>query len=142
MVAWHNYWAEKMGNVVGLPRLSGRGYLDVGEWLCANGLPEDSFLEIGVIPNPFMPNFLREADVALFSNRCEGGTNLVAMECFACGVPTILSSYDGWGEPDLEEVYIHRDRARHKAEAARRFIQDWTWENQTRCLLEAVDFLF
>ena len=77
---------------------------------------------------------MREADVAIFPNRAEGGTNLVAMECLACGVPTVLSantghldlikdehSYslnsqtpanpdsfeigsDGWGESDIEEV--------------------------------------
>jgi glycosyltransferase involved in cell wall biosynthesis len=34
-------------------------------------------------------------DVALFPNRAEGGTNLVAMECMACGVPVILSRNTG-----------------------------------------------
>jgi glycosyltransferase involved in cell wall biosynthesis len=34
-------------------------------------------------------------DVAVFPNRGEGGTNLVAMECMACGVPTILSANTG-----------------------------------------------
>jgi glycosyltransferase involved in cell wall biosynthesis len=73
-------------------------------------------------------------NAALFMNRCEGGTNLVAMECMACGVPTILSGntghldlirdrnaivlkrqgkprapegirgIDGWGESDVEEA--------------------------------------
>ncbi len=32
---------------------------------------------------------------AVFANRAEGGTNLVAMECMACGVPTILSRNTG-----------------------------------------------
>jgi glycosyltransferase involved in cell wall biosynthesis len=34
-------------------------------------------------------------DVALFPNRAEGGTNLVAMEAMACGVPAILSRNTG-----------------------------------------------
>ena len=34
-------------------------------------------------------------DVALFPNRCEGGTNVVAMEAMACGVPCILSANSG-----------------------------------------------
>src|SRR3546814_10727981 len=38
---------------------------------------------------------MREADVALFPNRAEGVTNLVAMEAMACGVPTILSANTG-----------------------------------------------
>jgi glycosyltransferase involved in cell wall biosynthesis len=42
-----------------------------------------------------MGQVVREADVALFPNRCEGGTNLVAMECMASGVPTILSANTG-----------------------------------------------
>jgi glycosyltransferase involved in cell wall biosynthesis len=41
------------------------------------------------------PQILREADVALFPNRAEGGTNLVAMESLACGIPTILSANTG-----------------------------------------------
>ncbi|MBN2751486.1 MAG: glycosyltransferase, partial [Rhodospirillaceae bacterium] len=31
----------------------------------------------------------------VFPNRAEGGTNLVAMECMACGVPAILSENTG-----------------------------------------------
>jgi glycosyltransferase involved in cell wall biosynthesis len=42
-----------------------------------------------------MGQIVREADVALFPNRCEGGTNLVAMECMAAGVPTIVSANTG-----------------------------------------------
>jgi glycosyltransferase involved in cell wall biosynthesis len=42
-----------------------------------------------------MGQIVREADVALFANRCEGGTNLVAMECMASGVPTIVSANTG-----------------------------------------------
>jgi glycosyltransferase involved in cell wall biosynthesis len=79
-----------------------------------------------------MARVIREADVALFPNRCEGGTNLVAMECLASGVPTIVSDNtghkdlvatgapyaltrqlpvaadgigtEGWGEGDVEEI--------------------------------------
>src|SRR5262249_9605246 len=52
-------------------------------------------LDIGRVPNALMGQVIREADVALFTNRCEGGTNLVAMECMASGVPTILSTNTG-----------------------------------------------
>ena len=38
---------------------------------------------------------MREANVAVFTNRCEGGTNLVAMEAMACGLPTIISKNSG-----------------------------------------------
>jgi hypothetical protein len=43
-----------------------------------------------------MPQILREIDVAVVPNRFEGGTNLVAMECMACGMPVILSANTGY----------------------------------------------
>lgn len=52
-------------------------------------------MPIGLTPNIAMPHVVREADMALFANRREGGTNLVAMECLACGIPTILSANTG-----------------------------------------------
>ena len=52
-------------------------------------------LDLGRVPNAGMPRILRECDVAVFPNRAEGGTNLVAMKCMACGVPTILSANTG-----------------------------------------------
>ena len=42
-----------------------------------------------------MPEVLREVDVAVFPNRCEGGTNLVAMEALASGLTCILSKNTG-----------------------------------------------
>jgi glycosyltransferase involved in cell wall biosynthesis len=106
------------------------GQVDVPTWLQANGIPSRQLLDLGSVPNGEMPRILREVDVALFPNRAEGGTNLVAMECMACGVPTILSAntghldliredncfalghqraiqgaeYKGWGESDLDEI--------------------------------------
>ena len=38
---------------------------------------------------------MRSCDVGLFPNRAEGGTNLVAMEAIACGMPIILSNNTG-----------------------------------------------
>jgi glycosyltransferase involved in cell wall biosynthesis len=69
--------------------------VDAVAWAQANGLGPDQFLDLGSVPNTLMPTVLREMDVALFPNRAEGGTNLVAMECMACGVPTILSRNTG-----------------------------------------------
>src|SRR5262249_44883073 len=48
-----------------------------------------------LVPNYRMPSILREMNVALFPNRAEGGTNMIAMECMACGLPTILSRNTG-----------------------------------------------
>lgn len=74
---------------------SGDGAVDVIAWAAAAGVSRESFVDLGMIPNALTPLVLRQADVALFPNRAEGGTNLVAMEAMACGVPTILSANTG-----------------------------------------------
>ncbi|MBE9186359.1 tetratricopeptide repeat protein [Microcoleus sp. LEGE 07076] len=140
LTAWHNFWPQYMlgmeqtGNVAGFPNINRDGSLEISQWLAANGLPVDSFIDIGLIPNHLAAQILREADCAVFTNRCEGGTNLVAMESMACGIPTILSAntghldliysnicyplshqgrvkptayfpgVEGWGESDVAEV--------------------------------------
>ena len=88
-----------------------------------------------------------QADVALFPNRCEGGTNLVAMEAMASGIPCILSANTGhmdlinedncypllkqsevtsftntkdWGESDVAEVVENLERVYKDRQEARR----------------------
>ncbi len=101
VTAWHNPWPQTMvgidsaGHVRGLPALDGRGRLALAPWLVANGLRPEAVLDLGALPNQQMAQTIRECDVALFPNRCEGGTNLVAMETMACGVPVILSANTG-----------------------------------------------
>jgi glycosyltransferase involved in cell wall biosynthesis len=117
-----------------VPAVQGEGgWVDTAGWAIANGVPAQALIALGRVPNIAMPHVVREADVALFPNRCEGGTNLVAMECMACGIPTILSANTGhldllvrdgaayrlerqgaaacegyetqdWGESDVEEI--------------------------------------
>lgn len=107
VTAWHNPWPktmteiERAGHVEGLPSVK-NGRLDLSRWLTENGIPTQAVVDIGAVPNPLMPPIYREADVAIFPNRGEGGTNLVAMECLACGVPTILSA--NTGHLDLIEI--------------------------------------
>lgn len=104
VTSWHSPWPHCALTVNGNPEiapvgLAADGRTDVSGWARANGLREDQFIDLGSIPNHLMARVLREMDVAVFPNRCEGGTNLVAMECMACGVPTIVS--DNTGHRDL-----------------------------------------
>jgi len=100
MTAWHNPWpatsrgVDAVGHTAPLP-LTKDGIPDVEGWAVANGIKPEQFYNLGFVPNASMPTILREADAAVFPNRCEGGTNLVAMETMACGVPTILSANTG-----------------------------------------------
>lgn len=101
VAAWHNAWPATMtgielaGHVRGQPQPDPAGRLAVGEWLVANGVPAGSFVEVGPMPNWAMAPLYRDADLGLFPNRAEGGTNLVAMEAMACGVPCALSANTG-----------------------------------------------
>jgi glycosyltransferase involved in cell wall biosynthesis len=140
LAAWQSPHAEDAkpfalaGHVAGVPEKNGRGGLDLTGWAAANGVPEEAFIDLGYVPNAVMPQVLAEADAALFPNRCEGGTNLVAMEAMAMGLPTLLADntgqcdllseiggipltrqgqaaaphpgagVEGWGESDIEEI--------------------------------------
>jgi tetratricopeptide (TPR) repeat protein/glycosyltransferase involved in cell wall biosynthesis len=100
VTAWHNHWPLTMagidaaGYVRGTPAVR-NGRCEVTEWLIANGVRADAILDLGLQSHALIAQALREVHVALFPNRCEGGTNLVAMEAMACGVPTILSANTG-----------------------------------------------
>ncbi|KAF0112790.1 MAG: glycosyltransferase, partial [Rhodospirillaceae bacterium] len=98
--AWHSPWPRVALSLNVNPdiaplSLDEQGQLDIGAWAVANGLKADQIIDIGSLPNHAMGRVLQEMDVALFPNRCEGGTNLVAMECMACGLPTIVSANTG-----------------------------------------------
>lgn len=67
----------------------------IRNWVYENGVRPSQYFPIEMVPNFMMPEVLREADLAVFTNRAEGGTNLVAMEALACGVPTLLSNNTG-----------------------------------------------
>lgn len=100
VTAWHNPWAPSLATLARSPHVEGvpeirEGRIMVGDWLLRQGLPADSFVDLGPLPNHEVAGILREVDIAAFPNRCEGGTNLVAMECMACGVPAILSRNTG-----------------------------------------------
>jgi glycosyltransferase involved in cell wall biosynthesis len=121
------------------------GQIDAMAWTRANGISAAQVVHLGPVPNAAMPRILREADVGLFPNRGEGGTNLVAMETMACGVPCMLSmntghldlvgdgahclalgqqhrveaeGCDGWGRSDIEEMVAVLEAVYTQREAA------------------------
>lgn len=82
VTAWHSPW----------PHLAKGMDLDLSEFA-------DRVIDVGQVPNGQMASVYRECHVGLFPSRGEGGTNLVAMECVACGVPIV--AYGGTGHRDL-----------------------------------------
>jgi glycosyltransferase involved in cell wall biosynthesis len=116
LTAWSSPWSELTEGAaahpgISAPRVGPDGIPDVLGWAAENGIPADAVIALGRVPNIAMPHVIREADVALFPNRSEGGTNLVAMECMACGIPTILSANTGHLDLlDLGDVALRLDR--------------------------------
>jgi glycosyltransferase involved in cell wall biosynthesis len=140
VTAWQNAWPksivgiERKGHVQGIPVETEKKELDMVGWLEANGVARTACHDVGLVPNQKLPELYAKMDVAVFPNRSEGGTNLVAMECMASGVPTILSAntghldliderwcypltkqtappaeprvvgMEGWGESDVDEL--------------------------------------
>jgi glycosyltransferase involved in cell wall biosynthesis len=152
--AWHNAWPLTItelpvgGIVNDLPPVHSDGRIEIAPWLRRYGV--DLFLDLGSPLNWQMPTMLRDMDVAIFPSRAEGATNFAAMECLACGIPTILSAnsghldiisdeicyplrsqkparptgffpdVDGWGESSVDEIVETLEGVYQNREKARR----------------------
>ncbi|MDD3287791.1 MAG: glycosyltransferase family 4 protein [Alphaproteobacteria bacterium] len=162
------------GHCADLPVATDQG-LQIAPWLIQQGLPPGSFITLPYTPNMLMPFALRECDIAIFPNRCEGGTNLVAMEAMACGIPTFVSnntgqtdlidlldcgsfntqkpvisppgasSFEDWGETEVEEVvaalektYTQHEAAKNKAATISENIKAYDWSTVNKKLLDVV----
>jgi glycosyltransferase involved in cell wall biosynthesis len=100
VTAWHSPWPHLARSLdptgIAAPVVYDQdGKLDVAAWAIANDIAPHQIIDLGNVPNASMPPILREMDAAVFTNRSEGGTNLVAMECMACGIPVVLSRNTG-----------------------------------------------
>jgi len=99
--AWTNLFGGGPGDLaaaghVSAPPVAYAGQEDaVTRWLVENGVAADAVENLGLFGNAALPGVLQHMDVALFPNRAEGSTNMVAMECMAAGVPVVLSANTG-----------------------------------------------
>jgi len=105
VTAWASPWQKELLNSVNFSKhctaLKWKTdfITSIKNWAAENGIPENQFIAIEQVPNRLMPEVLREVDLAVFPNRCEGGTNLVAMEALASGVICAIS--DNTGHKDI-----------------------------------------
>jgi len=100
VTAWQNAWTEVGMTMAESPLVSQPprvrdNRIDIRRWAFENGANESNFLDLGFLGRHQIAGLLADCDAAVFPNRCEGATNLVAMEAMACGVPTILSANTG-----------------------------------------------
>lgn len=153
VTAWHNHWPHTSASIAESPHtptppaIGENGRLRIVEWAMAHGVAPDAFIDMGILGRDQIAPILADCHAAVFPNRCEGATNLVAMEAMACGVPVILSANTGhldliregnclplsrqspvpdpdgtrrgWGESSVEELVEHLDRLYTDRAAAR-----------------------
>ncbi len=147
LTVWQNPWPESMASIQQSPHVRSAPKLDQSPadammaWTAVEGVPEGAHIDADVIGNAALPDILRDADAAVFANRCEGGTNLAAMECMASGIPCVMSMntghldiatkdncypliqqakigdlhgrYETWGESDVDEIVAALDTIYH-----------------------------
>ncbi|CAO3430514.1 hypothetical protein [Azospirillum argentinense] len=101
VTAWHNPWPHTSADIAesplvpSAPAVGDNGKLRIVEWAMDCGVPPEGFVDMGFLGRGQIAAILADCHAALFPNRCEGATNLVAMEAMACGVPVILSANTG-----------------------------------------------
>jgi glycosyltransferase involved in cell wall biosynthesis len=105
VTAWHSPF----------PHLAAGMDLDLSEF-------KDRIIDVGPVPNGQMAPVYRDCHVGLFPSRSEGGTNLVAMEMIACGLPAIIS--DCTGHRDLVRLAPQSVRAVPVAQGPRYYEPD------------------
>jgi len=153
VTAWQNNWPTTAASIQGSPYIrsapatDSSGNLCIAEWAASMGFGHKQFIDLGWVANDKMPEIFAHMDVALFPNRCEGGTNLVAMEAMATGIPSIIAANTGqldligddncyplmqqtqiapdgspaehWRNSDLNEIVTVMERAYENREQAR-----------------------
>lgn len=153
VTVWGNLWPDSAFTMSNspwarvAPTVGGDGRLRIAEWAHANGVAPEAFVDLGHVTREDLMALLPECDAAVFPNRCEGGTNIVAMEAMASGVPVVLSANtghldimgeerclilreqkpvpdpggrtQGWGESSVEELVAHLESIYSDGDAAR-----------------------
>jgi len=152
--AWRNVWPETMKVMKVSPHitfdLQGDTWSDQMEHLYRlNGIDGRRVLTLDLMAHESLPQLYGRTDLALFPNRCEGGTNLVMMEYMACGRPVIATNFSGhqdivnennalllnhltpcrlfqaekmiadWREPSIDELVAQVEFAYHHRDALR-----------------------
>jgi glycosyltransferase involved in cell wall biosynthesis len=99
--AWANQWTKIMPTISrskftkGQPDVLNDNLMLIDDWLIKNELLEGTFVNLGMPRNRDLPDHISTADMGIFPNRCEPGTNLMAMEAMAMGLPCVIAANTG-----------------------------------------------
>jgi len=174
ITAWRSDWEKTFSESVNQSNLCAPLKLQsdfkksIGTWIEGNRIKPSQYLLLDSISNAHMSDVYAEVDVALFPNRCEGGTNLVAMETIRSGVTSILSANTGhldiiqqdncialldqkniggnatlgWGESSIDEILYHLEHAYSLGgidkTTASRSMASYTWSESINSLIQSI----
>jgi len=158
ITAWRSPWEKNIAESVNQsgicsPIISEDNFRkSLSDWILKNGVHHNQFLNIEAVSNKLMPDIFREVDIAVFPNRCEGGTNLVAMEALSSGILCAISNntghldiiknnncivlkeqqsvkgsdhYQDWGESSVDEIVSVLELAyKNRAPIEKKLIRD------------------
>lgn len=98
--AWHNHWIQSADTMQSSPFIQYERHTDncpemINHLLAKHGIDMSRVLTLPPYPNAMMAKVYRNTDIGLFTNRWEGGTNLVMMEYMACAKPVIAAYHTG-----------------------------------------------
>lgn len=152
LTSWHNPWPQSVQS------MQNSWLIDMQNPL--EGIPADRVIQCPPTPNEKLPDVYALADIGVFPNRCEAGTNLVMCEFMACGKPVIATyatgqidaltwpaylltngDYDhaGWFNPPvadiiaaLEHAYHHRDELPIRGQGCRKLAERLSWDDCAR----------
>lgn len=175
IASWRSDWEKEFSESVNKSNLCSELKVDnnfnssVGEWIGKNGVDQYQYLLLDSVSNSMMTNVYAEADVAIFPNRCEGGTNLVAMEALSSGLTCIISANTGhldiikkdnciplyhqralsadgmheWGESSVDEIVSHLeyiyDHGPLNKDVVSSSMADYSWEQSIRHLTKKLN---
>lgn len=174
ITSWRSDWEKEFSESVNKSnlcsdlRMGDNFNSSVGEWIEKNGVSKSQYLILDSISNSMMANVYPEADVAIFPNRCEGGTNLVAMEAISSGLTCIISANTGhldiikdgnciplsdqklltsdgvfgWGESSVDEIVSHLesiyDHGLLNKDAVSSSLAGYSWEKSIKLLRDTI----
>lgn len=100
VTAWHNPWASYVNTITSFGLVNEapdivNGELALEPWLLQYGIDDTNSFHLGNSPQRRIKKIMQASDVAVFTNRAEGGTNLVAMEAMSAALPVIISNNTG-----------------------------------------------
>jgi glycosyltransferase involved in cell wall biosynthesis len=155
VLSWASPWphlaASLADGVTGdAPALLPDGRLDVVGWAQRHVPPHPGvrWVDAGLVSPRFRRRWYTKADVGVQLSRVESGTNLVAMELLASGVPVVLSR--GTGHDDLESPILLRPEDVRSydvlvavaqingSDAARAFQAEWSWDRRGDAMLDVI----